>query len=244
MVAGCEKKAMIGAVVCQEHRDTALGEQTDREILKMTQRLEAMAHYEAGEEQREAAQEFRRGVLRGDYATLFSTEMVQALTEEGKGYDLQPEIGMMRVAMLRLMLDEKDPSRLAHALAKLGGALGKAMERQGVWAKEAQNRRDVRKYLESLEGSSRLMAPPPIETRGRVMSVAPEDGAEGIEREDEEGTVIEAVGKAIEEVEPVDEVVAADEQKVGYPDYYVDVEDWKDSVWGKAAERARIARGR
>jgi hypothetical protein len=170
--------------------------------------------------------------------------MVQALTEEGKGYDLQPEIGMMRVAMLRLMLDEKDPSRLAHALAKLGGALGKAMERQGVWAKEAQNRRDVRKYLESLEGSSRLMAPPPIETRGRVMSVAPEDGAEGIEREDEEGTVIEAVGKAIEEVEPVDEVVAADEQKVGYPDYYVDVEDWKDSVWGKAAERARIARGR
>ncbi len=43
VVAGCEKLAAVGSVVCAEHRDTALGEQTDREIMKMTQRLEAMA---------------------------------------------------------------------------------------------------------------------------------------------------------------------------------------------------------
>jgi hypothetical protein len=178
VVAGCERKAAVGSVVCAEHRDTALGEQTDREIIKLTQRLEVMARYEEGEEKRAAAQEFRRQVMRGDYAVLFSSEMLRTLTEAGKGYDLQPEIGMMRMAMLRLMLDEENPSRLAHGLAKLSGALGKSMERQAMWDQPAEWPR------------------------------------------------------------------------AGYPDYYLDVEELQDTVWGKGQEesggsgKGRIARGR
>ena len=85
VVEGCERKAAMASVVCQEHRETALGEQTDREILKMTQRLAEMGRFEDAEERREAVQTFRRQVARGDYAALFSSEMVQALAEEGKG---------------------------------------------------------------------------------------------------------------------------------------------------------------
>ncbi|MEZ4504272.1 MAG: hypothetical protein R2848_00125 [Thermomicrobiales bacterium] len=66
----------------------------------------------------------------GDYAALFSSEMVNALSE-GRRFGLQTEIGMMRVAMLRLMLEEENPSRMAHGLAKLSGALGKSIRTTG-----------------------------------------------------------------------------------------------------------------
>jgi hypothetical protein len=65
----------MGSVVCQEHRDSALGEQTDREIVKMTQRLAEMGKFEDAEARREAVQTFRRQVARGDYAALFSSEI-------------------------------------------------------------------------------------------------------------------------------------------------------------------------
>ncbi|MEZ4505436.1 MAG: hypothetical protein R2848_06050 [Thermomicrobiales bacterium] len=155
VVEGCERKAAMGSVVCQEHRDSALGEQTDREIVKMTQRLAEMAKYEEGEEKREAVRTFRRQVARGDYAALFSSEMVNALSEEGRGFGLQTEIGMMRVAMLRLMLEEENPSRMAHGLAKLSGALGKSMERQAEWDKAARQARSYQQYL----AAARTVAP-------------------------------------------------------------------------------------
>jgi hypothetical protein len=261
VVAGCERKAAVGSVVCAEHRDTALGEQTDREIIKLTQRLEVMARYEEGEEKRAAAQEFRRQVMRGDYAVLFSSEMLRTLTEAGKGYDLQPEIGMMRMAMLRLMLDEENPSRLAHGLAKLSGALGKSMERQAVWDKAARDRRRYRAYVEashfpSMAGFDEDEA---IETRGRVMPTEPAGPAARTEREavvQQANAVIETIETALGSPEPVNEEVTEPEDqpaewpRAGYPDYYLDVEELQDTVWGKGQEesggsgRGRIARGR
>ena len=74
----------MASVVCQQHRETALGEQTDREILKMTQRLAEMGRFEDAEERREAVQAFRRQVARGDYAALFSSEMVKGLGRKGR----------------------------------------------------------------------------------------------------------------------------------------------------------------
>jgi hypothetical protein len=230
VVADCQKVAAVGSVVCQEHRDTALGEQTDREIMKMTQRLDAMAKYEDGEEKREAVRLFRRQVARGDYAALFSSEMVNTLTQQGKGYDLLPEIGMMRMAMLRLMLEEENPSRMAHGLAKLSGALGKSMERQEAWDKAERQRRQVRAYREA----NKFPAPPGfdgevIETRGGMVATEPEAGAERDAIVETADAMIDQLEKAVggAEREESGEVSSSDWPRPGYPDYYVDVDDWE-----------------
>lgn len=234
VVDGCGRVAAVGSVVCAEHRDTALGEQTDREIMKMTQRLEAMARYEEGEEKREAMRQFRRQVMRGDYAALFSSEMVRALAEEGKGYGLREEIGMMRVAMMRLMLEEENPSRMAHGMAKLSGSLGKAMERQEAWERAEQQRVQYRAHQEA----RRAAAEAAIERSGREDAGATREATAAEARIEQ---LKDAVGKP-ESQESI-EFKDSDWPRVGYPDYYVDVEDVKDTRWGSGSEGARIARG-
>jgi len=212
VVDGCPKVAAVGSVVCAEHRDTALGEQTDREIMKMTHRLEAMARYEEEEEKREAMRQFRRQVMRGDYAALFSSEMVRALAEEGKGYGMREEIGMMRVAMMRLMLEEENPSRMAHGMAKLSGSLGKAMERQEAWERTEQQRVQYRAHQEA----RRAAAAAAVETSGK-------DDVEAVQAEARIEQLSHAVGKA----EPSESIEFKDLDwpRVGYPDYYTEVED-------------------
>jgi len=158
----------------------------DREILKMTQRLAEMAKFEEGEERRAAAQAFRRQVARGDYAALFSSQMVNALGEEGKGYGLREEIGMMRVGMMRLLLEEESPSKMAHALAKLSFALGKSMQLQAGWdAAEARAKKSkgfLEQYREQPEsepggmfGVVEEMMRVDAETRARVTRPAMEE---------------------------------------------------------------------
>lgn len=220
VVEGCERKAAMGSVVCQEHRDSALGEQTDREIVKMTQRLAEMAKYEEGEEKRDAVRTFRRQVARGDYAALFSSEMMNALNEEGRGFGLQTEIGMMRVAMLRLMLEEENPSRMAHGLAKLSGALGKSMERQAEWDKAARQARSYQQYL----AAARTVAPVVVdEPQEAHVADAPMDVAE----EDE---ALEIEVRVVEDELPVGQIEAEpvggpEWPRTGYPDYYIEVEE-------------------
>lgn len=130
VVEGCGRRAERGSVVCGDHRETALGEQTDREIATLARRLTALAKLESTEERREAARVFRQQVARGDYATLFASRMVQMLEEAGAENSLRREMGMLRMGMMRVMLEEEDPSRMAHALAKLANALGRSMQLQ------------------------------------------------------------------------------------------------------------------
>jgi hypothetical protein len=134
VVAECDRRAMSGSVVCQEHRQTALGEETEREITLMTRRLTAVSKLEDADERREAARVFRQQVTRGDYAAVFSTKMTTLLEDAGGEIDLKREIGMLRVAMMRLLLEEESPSRMAHAAAKLTFAMGRAMQLQAQWA--------------------------------------------------------------------------------------------------------------
>ncbi len=141
---------------------------------------------------------------------------------------------MMRVAMLRLMLEEENPSQMAHGLAKLSGAMGKSMERQDAWEKDANHRRSVEKYLKALEPSmSWVEAPAAIETRGRVrpMEAENEAGSEGNVETTE-------VAAAESKFKPVDW------PRPGYPDYYMDVEELKDTDESGEAAKSRIARGR
>ncbi len=80
-----------------------------------------------GEAKREAARAFRQEVMRGEYAALFSSTFDEMLAKSGEDHDLTGEIGMLRIAMRRVLTEEEEPSKMAHGLAKLSGALGRAI---------------------------------------------------------------------------------------------------------------------
>ena len=124
---GCERRAEPGTVVCIDHRWTALGSETEREVRLMTQRLTAMGRLETAEARQETARAFRQQVVRGEYAAVFSSKFEKMLEESGKEHDLTGEIGMLRIAMRRVLTEEEEPAKMAHGLAKLSGALGRAI---------------------------------------------------------------------------------------------------------------------
>ncbi len=114
-------------MVCVDHRWTALGSETEREVRLLTQRLTAMERLETAEARKETARAFRQQVLRGEYAAVFSSKFEEMLAETGQEHDLTGEIGMLRIAMRRVLTEEEQPARMAHGLAKLSGALGRAI---------------------------------------------------------------------------------------------------------------------
>lgn len=130
---GCARRAEAGSVVCADHRWTALGAETEREVAQVTRRVEAMARVEEAEQRRAAAARFRTQLDEGTYAALQPAELLAMLDEAGGGNDLTREIGMLRVAMLRVLREEEHPSRMAHALAKLSFAVGRTMTLQEGW---------------------------------------------------------------------------------------------------------------
>ncbi|TXG78402.1 MAG: hypothetical protein E6R14_12695, partial [Thermomicrobiales bacterium] len=93
----------------------------------MTQRLTMMERLESKAARNETARAFRQQVLRGEYAAVFGAKFEEMLTESGTEHDLTGEIGMLRIAMRRVLTEEEEPAKMAHGLAKLSGALGRAI---------------------------------------------------------------------------------------------------------------------
>jgi hypothetical protein len=131
VVPECERQVTPGALVCAEHRQSALGKELGREVALLSQQVTTLERAEQEGEKREAARVFRQQVLRGEYAALFSSKFHEMLQTAGEGQSLQGEIGMLRVAMARVMTEEENPARMAHALAKLSFALGRALKQEG-----------------------------------------------------------------------------------------------------------------
>ncbi len=134
----CSRRAEPGSVVCVDHRWTALGAETDREIVQLTRRFEAMSKVEGAEKRRASAETFIRQVQQGEYAALQSAKMLQMLDDSGSEANLTREIGMLRMAMLRVLTEEEQPSRMAHALAKLSFAVARTMKLQEGELKESR----------------------------------------------------------------------------------------------------------
>jgi hypothetical protein len=89
-----------------------------------------MGRLESAEARQETARAFRQQVLRGEYAVVFSAQFEEMLTDSGREHDLTGEIGMLRIAMRRVLTEEEEPAKMAHGLAKLSGALGRAISLQ------------------------------------------------------------------------------------------------------------------
>jgi hypothetical protein len=131
VVPECERQVTPGALVCAEHRQSALGKELGREVALLTQQMTTLERAEQESGKREAARVFRQQVMRGEYAALFSSKLQDMLQAAGEEESLKGEIGILRVAMVRVLTEEEHPSRMAHALAKLSFALGRALKQEG-----------------------------------------------------------------------------------------------------------------
>ena len=100
VVPECERQVTPGALVCAEHRQTALGKELGREVALLSQQVTTLERAEQESAKREAARVFRQQVMRGEYAALFSSKFHEMLETTGAGESLQGEIGMLRVETL------------------------------------------------------------------------------------------------------------------------------------------------
>jgi hypothetical protein len=117
-------------VVCADHQWATLDAEAEQEVAQVTRRVEAMSRVAGAVQRRAAAASYREQLDRGAYAAVQPAELLAMLDDAGGHADLTREIGMLRIAMLRVLREEEQPARMAHGLAKLSGALGRAITLQ------------------------------------------------------------------------------------------------------------------
>jgi hypothetical protein len=114
---GCGRFAGRGETFCRRHReeDEASGR--------------APPGVEVGGDGGRAA-DFRERLAGGDYRALLGPGVWSAIAQAGAAADLRGEIGLLRVVLARLLLEEDDPARLAQGTARVAGALVQAARAQ------------------------------------------------------------------------------------------------------------------
>ena len=130
VVDGCERRAQMSQMVCKDHEGSAVGTATRLEVIKLEREVRALALAESHGERVEAAKRFRQRVERGDFASLFSGKFREMLDEAGSQEGLHGEIGALRIAMVRLLMEEEDPTRMAFGLSRVSNAVARAMTTQ------------------------------------------------------------------------------------------------------------------
>jgi hypothetical protein len=78
----------------------------------------------------ESAALFRERLARGEYRLLLDPEMWEVITAAGAERGLANEIGLLRVVLARLLVEETDPGRLAQNASRVAGVLVQAARAQ------------------------------------------------------------------------------------------------------------------
>jgi hypothetical protein len=73
---------------------------------------------------------FHERLARGDYRSLLDPELWEVIATAGAERGLTNEIGVLRMVLMRLILEERDPSRLAQNTARIAGVLVQAERAQ------------------------------------------------------------------------------------------------------------------
>ncbi len=81
-------------------------------------------------DEREAAALFRERLSRGDYRALLDPTVWEVIAAAGAEQGLANEIGLLRVVLARLLVEEADPGRLAQNAARVAGVLVQAARAQ------------------------------------------------------------------------------------------------------------------
>lgn len=112
---GCGRWARADEVFCQRHRGRDEG-----------QPLECPS-----DDEDDAGQEsFAERLSAGNYASLLTPGLRDALRQASADAGLEAEIGALRVALLRLLQEERDPSRMAAGVARVAGVALQALRAQ------------------------------------------------------------------------------------------------------------------
>ena len=150
---GCTNFARTAAGFCAAHKR----QPEIREVIA-PDGVESFAERVAREdrEQRQAAAaEFRRRLEGGDYKGLFGGKlgglMVQAAAEDG----LDDVVGILRIVMAKLMVEEHDPVIQAKSLARVAGVLIQAAKaKRAINGQLAEGLTDaITSILAELDGS-------------------------------------------------------------------------------------------
>jgi hypothetical protein len=73
---------------------------------------------------------FAERLSAGDYHSLLTPGLRDALRQASADAGLEAEIGALRVALLRLLQEERDPSRMAAGIARVAGVALQALRQQ------------------------------------------------------------------------------------------------------------------
>jgi hypothetical protein len=121
-------------MVCKDHEGAAIDVETSRGVVKLEREVRALMVAETSEERLVAARRFRQRVQRGDFAALFSGKFREMIQQAGSVEGLTGEIGALRLAVLRLITEEDDPTKMATALSKVANATAHMMKAQAKLA--------------------------------------------------------------------------------------------------------------
>lgn len=149
-VEDCERRARSGKVVCLDHENTALGKRLAHEVQRLEREMRSLLKAESPEEQRLVAKRFRQRVERGDFAALFANR-AQQLLERPRATTFEDELGALRVAMMRVLMLEDDPAKLALAISQISNATVRATRAQEDLEGVAPPREHLERSVDKLE---------------------------------------------------------------------------------------------
>jgi hypothetical protein len=127
LVPECERNALEGSTVCRDHEGTALSGESRRELADLKKQITVMADAESADERRKAARRFRERVERGQYALLFTNHLSELLCRASGQLVMKEEIGALRLAIRRLLLEEEDPFKMATGMSRVAHAMARVM---------------------------------------------------------------------------------------------------------------------
>jgi len=123
--AGCERAAIKGHGYCQGHAVSPEAVAFWRELKAAT------TYFQLGQQsipsditiKREFYHRFQRKVERGEFNHLLDGTMTKIIIEAAQAQTRTLELGAMRVAIMRLLAEEIDPTRMAFGIARLSNAI-------------------------------------------------------------------------------------------------------------------------
>jgi hypothetical protein len=108
-----------------------------RQVAKLEREVHALAVAKTEVERIEAARRFQRRVERGDFGALLTgrfRELVQQAGQEG----LMNAAGALQLAIVRLLVEEPDPAKMATALSKVANATAHVAKTQDGLARKLE----------------------------------------------------------------------------------------------------------
>jgi hypothetical protein len=133
---GCGRFVSWSALWCARHADSSGDEDGEPPALD------------------ERAAEFERRLARGEYRQLFGEVLREIIEQAAEKPGLADEIGVLRVVLARLMVEERDPKQLAESVSRVARvAIEAARAQRAISGEQAEGLTNaITQILVNLDG--------------------------------------------------------------------------------------------